>query len=145
MGFGAAQVSKGEKEMLDQVRRGGLTGLTGPEPSRSARRAHRQLSASAVGSIHRIVRRRQQEQGPEGLPWFLGSSALLRQHSPSPTSTTSESSPATAALRRLRSRSAPPPFLRPGTVPVAVPRVLAVIATSLVRRVLCAVLLSDGS
>ena len=30
MGFGAAQVSKGEKEMLDQVRRSGLTGLTGP-------------------------------------------------------------------------------------------------------------------
>jgi hypothetical protein len=51
--------------------RGGLTGLTGPEPSRSARGAHRQLSASAVGSTHQIVRRPEEgrladyERGPE--------------------------------------------------------------------------------
>jgi hypothetical protein len=57
MGFGAAQVSNGEKEMLDQVRAAVSQAEPGPEPSRSAQGAHRQLSASAVGSTHRIVRR----------------------------------------------------------------------------------------
>ena len=62
MGFGAAQVSKGEKEMLDQV--APWSHRPGPEPSRSARGAHRQLSASAVGSTHRIVRRPEEGRLP---------------------------------------------------------------------------------
>jgi hypothetical protein len=71
MGFGAAQVSKGEKAMLDQVRAAVSQASPGPEPSRPARGAHRQLSASAVGSTHQIVRRPEEgrladyERGPE--------------------------------------------------------------------------------
>jgi hypothetical protein len=70
MGFGAAQVSKGEKAMLDQVRAAVSQASPGPEPSRPARGAHRQLSASAVGSTHQIVspeegRLADYERGPE--------------------------------------------------------------------------------
>jgi hypothetical protein len=84
----------------------------------TARRSGRLVVCRLIAAddvVPSSLRRGHQEQGPEELPWFLGSSALLMQHSPSPHSTTSESSPATHALSsrtrrpstRQRSRTCP--------------------------------------
>ena len=64
MGFGAAQVSEGGEEMLDQVARRSHRLSRARSQVDPARGAHRQLSASAVGSTHRIVRRSEEDRLP---------------------------------------------------------------------------------